>query len=201
MIFCFIFYFITIFLFFIILTNKKEKFSTFPKMYLKRSGINFYSFKRHRIQIDNAKIMQVGTKVYIKQGEKFLILNNVDELKIDSSYLYFKAKGNVELECGYAHMYRYYNIDINSSKIDVDSFKQQCLHKYLENPFGNDEKIFSYVKFLNRIFNIKVENDKIFFGRNKYRIPFVATYKLNGKTKIVNVNSKTFNRVFLKILL
>lgn len=152
-------------------------------------GLSFYSFEQHRIIIENAKIMQVGNLVYVKRNNKMFILKNVDNIQVANGFLYFKAEGHVEIILNCRNIYKYFSVDINSQKLNISAFKDQALNFLATNPMSlnNNSKINHYINFLKNILNIDLDGGRLKIGRNKFKIPFSLTYKLNGKIKKVNI--------------
>lgn len=190
MIICVFFYFITSFIVFIILLKRKTKYSIVEKFRVLKSGINFFSTKRHRIKISNAKILQIQNIVYLKKDNQTIILKNVDNIYLKEDFLYFDALGNVSILCDLSNIYKYFNLQIYSNQFDFCSIKKQALQDLFNNLFclNLSEKINRYLKMLKDILNIKITKQGIVVGQNKYYIPLKITYKINNTIKTININ-------------
>lgn len=190
MIFIIILYFFSFFLVNTIKNRQRTRYKEFPCLYLKKSGIVFYSKARHMLEVENVKVMQVGKNVYLKKHNNVIILNNIDNLITIQNKMYFTALGKVCVKFNCIDFYRYFNINIQSSKFDLNYLKQQAIKDLFVNLFEiNTSLVFlRYLKILRRILNINFNKDKLVIRQNKLHIPFVITYKINNSKKRIYIN-------------
>lgn len=182
-------YLVTIFFTLLFCSLARRTTKPYPKLNLGRSGIYFYSQNRHKIRIDNAKVMQLDHSVYIKKNEKTIIINNVDRVYVIKDYLYFTALGNCQIVFNAKSFYRYFNISISSNKFDMEALKNEALQDIIEHIFNlkDCEKLKRFLNICNNILKIQLKNDKLIVKRNKFNLKFTLTYKLRDKLKMVNV--------------
>lgn len=190
MIWAIICYFLTFCLTIVILNKRRIQYVSYPKLYLKKFGLVFYSFKTHRINIKDCKTMQVDKIVYIKKDSKMIILTNVDNLQFNDDYMYFSGLGKVKISFNCTCFYKYFNIDIDSKKLDLKNLKQLALLDVINNLFNlkNAKILLKYLKVITKVLNISINDKKIIVKRNKFKIPYILTYKVNNVLKRVNVN-------------
>lgn len=169
--------------------HKKIKYEPFPLLTLKKDGVVFVSNKVHRIFIKNVKVMQVGKIVYLTKRQNVIILSNVDSVIEYDNYLYFTALGRVKIYFNCERFYRYFNINIISSKFSIYHLKRNALLDLICNYFQVDicKYLHRYIRIITKVLNISVENQKIIVKQNRYKLPFVLTYKLNGVIRRINV--------------
>ena len=154
-------------------------------------GIYFYSRGRHCLIIDDAKFLQISNNVYIKKN-RLICLTNVSNVERIGDKLYFNACGYSGLLIDLKNVYRYFNIAIDSKNFDLKKNREMAIQEMLTNPFGfeDNEDFERYLWIIETVFNIHIYNDKIKVGQNKYRLPYVLSYKTNNVTKRVYVNTK-----------
>lgn len=188
MLFIFPAYLLTITIVLCIFSNKKDHYKSLPKISVKKTGLIFYSFSRHRIKIDDAKVSQLGDTTYLKKERKIVIIKNIDRITTKSGYLYFQAMGNVTIFCDIGDKYKYFNIRIMSNSFNYEALKQKALVEIIDNLFqqNNAKENDRLVKFIG-LLNIKIENDKISIGKNPLRLSYQLVYRLNNKIKKINV--------------
>jgi len=174
----------------IILNKKRLIYSEYPKLYLKKVGIVFYSNNTHRLNIKNCKIMQVDKKVYINNQKKLIILSNVDNIYFKNNFMYYKALGKVVIFFNTTDLYKYFNIKIKSPVLDVYKIEQSALNELVNNTFQlkKCKCVFKYLNLIKNVLNINISKGKISVKQNKFKIPFVLTYKANNIIKQVNVS-------------
>ena len=183
-------YFIT---FSVVLQLKKKarlKTCNFPSMKMMRDGLKFFSTSKHKIKIDNAKVMQVDKNVYLKKDKKIVQIKNVDNIFVEEGCLYFTALGNVKIILDLSDIYNYFNLKIYTNRIDIEKFKKIALFDIKNNVFDCKNSIFlkKYLKILKNILNINLENNKITIKQNKFKIAFCVEYKTKNGKKRIKVN-------------
>ena len=190
MIFAIMSYFLVITLVFFLIGRKKKAFFDFPKMTLNKYGIVFYSESRHRIRIENARVLQVKNQIYIKSGKKIVIIKNATAPYLAKGYLYFKACGETKVIFNCKSIYRYFNIMIESSFFDLAKLKQNAIKDLLDNLFdiGKSAELNKYLHLIINILNIKIDEKDIVIGQNRYNLPFILTYKVKNVIKRVKID-------------
>lgn len=185
-----IIYTATVILIIFLLQKKKLKYSEFPFLKLKKNGLVFKSTKHHRMEIADAKIMQVGTNVYIKKNGHMFTLKNVDEVVLKNGFLYFKALGIVHIVFNAKAIYRYFNLQIYSKDIDIENLKNKALIDILNNilNLANAYILKKYLKILKNTLKIHINNEKITIKQNFFKISYTIKYKINNKIKMIKVN-------------
>lgn len=169
--------------------KKRTRYTLFPKLKLDRSGINFFSYSRHRIRINNQKFVYVKDRVYIKTNTSFVILKNVGEIVYHKNYLYFTAFGDCKIFFDCKSIFRHFNIYIKTEYLDFDQLKQRALLDILNNQFElkNCKTLIKYLKIIKYALNIEIGEKEIKVRPNKYKIPFTLIYKSNDKIKKINI--------------
>ncbi len=134
--------------------------------------------------------MQVDKIVYIKKDNKMIVLINVDNLCFKDDYMYFSALGKVKILFNCICFYKYFNIEISSQKFDLKDLQQTALLDILNNLFNlkNAKILLKYLKIITKVLNININKKKIVVKRNKFKIPYTLTYKVNNVLKRVKVN-------------
>ncbi|MBE5741055.1 MAG: hypothetical protein E7351_00775 [Clostridiales bacterium] len=183
-------YFMTVFVVIFALNVRKTRYQPYPSLKLRRDGISFYSKSTHRIKAENTKVMQVENRVYLRQNKKMITLLNVDKVKVDEGYIYFKALGRVKILFSCKSIYRYFNLDIESDKIDIRDKRQQALQDMIDHLFDVNQSMIlkRYIRFVREVMNIDFKNGKLTIKQNKFMIPYTLKYKLNNVIKQVKVN-------------
>lgn len=189
MILFFVFY-LTLFLIFLLIFNKlKRKFSKFPKLKLKRNGINFYSKSSHLISVTNCEIEIYNKKIILIYNSKIVQIENVRVKFIDDEKIYIKALGNVNIIFNCEKYFRYFNFEIQSNYFEIETLKQKAILSLIENNF--DEKNFTMKKYLLTIIDklkIRIDNKKVVVGKNDFGFPFVIKYKTGNVLKVLSVH-------------
>lgn len=169
--------------------NKKIKFSKFKKLKVTHKGIICYSNKVHRINADNAKWLQIGDILFIKQNNALLKICNIDCVTFDNNYLYFKANHKILFEFCMGENYRYFNIIIKSNNFNFSKMKQSAMIDAITHWYDlSKAKIYNqYVKFITQVLNVNIDKSKIKISRNKFDFKYSIIYKINNNIKCVNV--------------
>jgi len=179
----------------VIITNYviyKRKYNSkpFPKLKLTKFGIEFFSYKRHKVKVDS-NVVIICQSVYINNGKQIVIIKNVKNVVKKNNYLFFTSNGKIiiELDCG--DLYKYFNLKIVSDYIDFESMKQLALMDVLKNEFDINKSIYvrKYLNFIKNTLNIQINADNISVNANKLKISYQLIYKLNGKIKKINVSN------------
>lgn len=171
------------------------RFDQFPPIQITESGMSFYSIKTHRIKITSKNIFQINKILYIELKNGLICIKNVENVQIFENFLYFKALGNVEIVVDIKNVYNYLVLSVKSKQIDMKSLKQEALLDFINSDFdmAKSELLKKYIKILKKALNINVLKEKIIIKQNKYKIPFVLTYKINNQIKKVCVNETLEN--------
>ena len=190
MIYSVIAYILAYFLINFIIAKSRWIFHSFPKLKFTKQGIEFVSFKKHRIKLNQCKYVQLNNLVYIKTTNQLIVIKNVDNLFERQDYLYFKALGKVKIVFDFKQEYKYFNLKLSSNKIDINDMWKKAGFDVVENitNLNNAEHYKKYINLLTRILNIEICDDGLKIRKNKFNIPFSVVYKLNGKIKRVNIN-------------
>ncbi len=169
--------------------KRRRHCNPFPTLVLDRYGISFSSHLKHRIKIGDAKVMQLDNDVYVKCGTKRMILKNVDRVYVINDYLYFNALGQCRIIFNTRRIYKYFNIQILSSRFNIESIKQEAIKDILEHMFNikNSKKLRRFLYICQNILMINLKDNRIVVGRNKFNLKFTLAYKLRDKVKRVNV--------------
>ena len=170
---------------------QKFKYRTYPltKLRLTKSGIGFYSTKRHKIKIYNFKIITIKDGVCIKTEHELIALKNIKNVLLRKEYLYFCGCGKVEFVFNCVNFYRYFNIRISSNDFDFEELKECAMIDLINNCFDVN-KADNFKKFINFIKNtlkINLNNESVSVSANKTPFSYQITYKLNNKIKKINV--------------
>ena len=176
-------------LFVLIKSLKHISAQTFFNLKISNKRLSFNSIKNHKIFVGKAKIMQVGSVLYVKNAHKTLVIKNIDETKLQNGFLYFKALGNVEFYSNFAEIYRYFNFAFCSKKLDVANLRHMALKSIVKNPFDyqHERPFCKYVFLISNVLKIEFIEDRIRIKPNEYGIPFSISYKINGKIRRVRI--------------
>jgi len=172
---------------------QKFKYKTFPlpKLKLSKSGINFYSTKKHKIKVDNVKIISINNGVCVKTEKEIIVFKNVKNVILRNEHVYFYACGKVEIVFNSLNYYRYFNFKIISKDFDFEEFKQHALLDLINCNF-DFEKAENFKKFINFIKNtlkIDINEEKIKLSTNLIPFSYQMIYRLNNKIKRINVSN------------
>jgi len=182
-------YILTIFLVFFLIKKNKFKTKPFPKLKINKNGIIFYSNLKHKIKVENVKLLILENTAYLKKGKEIVIIHNIENVFIKSDYLYFKANGNVKILFNAQGFYRYFNIIIESKKFSLNRLKYLALVDVLNNIFNikNSKILKKYLNIVKNILKIDINNKKIKINPNNFNLPFTLIYKTNHQITKVNV--------------
>lgn len=183
-------YFFSFFFVRIFKKKKRVKKTKFPVLRMNKSGIFFNSNAEHLIKIDNVKLMQVGTVLYVKTSTDFIIFSNVKDAKVIDGCLIFRALGKVKILFDCSKYYRYFLLNIKSQQFDLGKLKQLAILDLMNNNFDINFCKFTkkYIKIIKNVLNIHIFKEKIVIKKNKFKLSFIASYKLNNVIKHVSVN-------------
>lgn len=150
----------------------------------------FNSKQKHRLKIYKAKMAQVGNVVYLKKQNQVVKINNIDDVFIEKDHLYFRALGQVSIFLETGNFWKYFELKITSSKIDLEKFKKLALNDIKNNVFDYKNKRYFkfYFNLLTRVLNVKLLKHKISIKQNKLKLPFVVFYKNKGVKKCIKIN-------------
>jgi len=169
--------------------HTKLKYNNFPKLHLKKYGIEFFSYSVHRIKIYDAKLNLVEKDLYIKILNKIVVIKNVEDVVVFNDYLYFHTLGKVKILFDCSSIFRYYNIKIISNKLCVEGVKQQSLIELINNKFQINfcKSVKKYINIIKNILKIEIFEKKLKIKPNNLKIPFILKYRVNNKIKRINV--------------
>lgn len=190
MIFAIISYLLTLVCINLILVKKNCSYSNFGKLALKKQGIIFFSTKSHKIKVGNAKIFQVGKIVYLKRGDKFVEIDNIDALRRIGSYLHFKACGKVIINLNLSD-WKYFNIALNSQYFNFENLKQKVLHDMLKDIFSMEQNsmLKRYLDLIKNGLKIEISNESLTIKKGEIKFPFSIEYKINNIIKRINIKN------------
>jgi len=172
-------------------TRVRYNFFPFPEMKVTKTGLIFVSKLRHRLKINDAKVMHVDKNVFVQREDTKLSLINVDKVMTKNGYIYFTCLGKCKISIDLDKIYKYFAIELFSDKLDLQTLKKEARIDILNNIFNltRAEKLKLYLKTIRNTLGIRVNKDNLKIRQNKFKIPFILTYKLRGKTKKVSVNN------------
>lgn len=170
--------------------TKRLRCKPFPLLKMQKDGIVFYSHNQHKIKINNNKYLQIGNSVHIKYGRQVVKITNVDRVFFEKNYLYFTCLGKVKINVDCLKFYRYFNIDIISSKFSLNHQKQVAILNFIDVGFNAKYAHFlnRYIKNIQGVLNITIFSTKVVVKQNKLHLPFVLKYKVNKIIKHVYIN-------------
>lgn len=192
MIYILISYLITTAIFFIIRQKLKTKHIEINNLKIDSNGVHFFSHARHRINIGNSKIMQVGNVVYVKKEEKLITIKNVSDIYLKNDYLYFTSNGKCEICFPCGRLSKYFNIRISSHMFNVADIRQKALNSIPNNLFSINKSVElkEYLKIIKKVLNINITKKFIKVSQNQFKIPFKLEYVANNTKKVVYINQK-----------
>ncbi len=169
--------------------NIKTKFFPYPELKIKDDGIYFNSTRRHKIYISNAKVMQVGTTVYLKDYKINVTLINVDRIYLKDGNLYFNGLGEVRVLCNMRRVRRYFAIGIKSEQLEFDKMRTKAKMSLINHLFNINEcnELKEYLSLITRVLNIRLTDDRVVISKNKYNISYTLYYKINNVIKKVRI--------------
>ena len=186
----FVIYYITIFCVLKKLSKRELKVENFPRLYITKNGIEFFSLGTHKIKINVSNLCLFENILYLKDLDKIVIIKNVEDVKVFNQNLYFKCKGKVKIIFDCKKFFRFFTIKIESKQFDLNELKNLALVDMLNNVFNPNSSKFvkKYIKILQNTLNISILREKIVIRQNKYHLSFSVLYKVNGKIRRVNIN-------------
>ena len=196
-----IFYFLTIFFLLICASKNKIKTKPFPKLKMNKNGIFFTSKFKHKVKIENLKVMLLDDCVYLKNDNTFIIIKNVFSAFKLNNYLYFNAMGEVKIIFKTEEFFRYFNLVIKSNKFNLNKLKQEALKDILNNltNIKNSKILNKYINFIKNVLKIDINNKKIEIKPNIYNLPFTVFYKINNKVTRVVVQERIWQKLSFMI--
>ncbi len=189
MIYAIICYCLTTILFIIAKNCKNYATKLIPEMKICKHGITFFSYCRHKIRVEQTKILILNNNVFLKQNNNTIEIKNVKNVILKKNYIYFSALGNVEVLFNAEPIYRYFNIKILSNDFSLEELKQQALLDIINNLFNLDNcsKLRQYLKIVIKILNISITNNRITVKKNNFNLKFTLIYKINNTIKKINI--------------
>ena len=169
--------------------NKRLNYKEFPKLFLKKDGISFVSYDRHRFKTLGFELVTVKENLYLFNATKMIVIENINKVEIHENYLYFSALGEVKFYLDLTDVYKYFSVIIKSEKFNIDNLKQKAILDIINSNFEakNSQFVKKYIKIIKNILNINILSKKITVKPNRYHLPFKLTYKLNNKIKQIKV--------------
>lgn len=164
----------------------------FPKLKLVKSGIEFFSYNQHRIQIQDAKVIELDNSIYITKDNHQIIITNAKQQFIKQGFLYIKAQGKVNISMSLGLIYKYLNIHIQSPNFSLSGLKQNAIKNIVSFPFQIGVDLKKYLSFIKNILKINITKNQITVSQNKYKLKYVLIYKNNGYKKIY-INKTLWN--------
>ncbi len=190
MITCIVVYFLVLVLTLFVLTKRSNKTKNIKTISITKKGIEFVSYYRHNINISNAKFIIIDKQVFIKRGQKRLVIKNIDNVESVGDNLYFTCLGQVEMLFDNQEYYKYFNVIIFSDKFNLNNLRHKAMLDVFNFPFSfeNRQNFAFYIKIVRNILKVNFQKNAITVKANKYFLPFKIVYRLNGKIRKVNFN-------------
>ena len=189
MIYAIIFYCLTTII--VIIAKNCKNYATKPIHAIKicKFGISFFSNSRHKIKVGQVKMLILNNNVFLKHNNKTIEIRNVKNVFIRNDFIYFSALGDVKILFNAEPIFRYFNIKILSNDFNLEELKLKALFDVLNNLFDlkNCLALKEYLNVVVKILNIKITDEKVIVGQNKFNLSFKLIYNLNNVQKIVNV--------------
>jgi len=150
--------------------------------------LSFYSISRHRLKIDDASMITLNKAIYLKKDNQLVTIKNVDKSIRENGYLYFSGLGEVMIYMDMKNIYKYFNINVSTPKLDFVALKNKASQDILTNVFDMSKcrYVNSYMKLI-KMLNITFLEDKLIIKPNKFHLSYTLTYKLNNKIKKVHI--------------
>ena len=182
-------YFLTFYLVMKIKNKHKQKEICFPLLKMTKTGITFFSYDEHKINIQNMKTMQIGDVLYLRTTEKLIIISNVKNVKIYEDFVQFTSCGQTKILFDCLDFFRYFAIDICSKQFNLSKIKQTAILDLMNNNFDIKSSALAqrYINIIKNILNIHIDNEKVIIKPNRFKFSFVVTYMVNNKIKRVNI--------------
>ncbi len=168
----------------------KLKKTNFPHLKMSKSGISFFSESEQTIKVGKVKLMQVKNLLYLKIENNIIIISNVKDSRIIDNNLTFKCLGNVKILFDCSKYYRYFLLEFKSHQFNLNKQKQIAILDLLNNNFDINFCKYTkkYIKIIQNVLNIHVFKEKIVIKKNKFKLSYVVSYKINNIVKRVRVN-------------
>lgn len=175
----------------ILLEKFKYKIFEFPKLKTNKNGIQFFSFKKHRLYVERVKIFKIADNYYLKTDKAIIIFKNIKNVVLKNGYMYFKALGEVEINFNFENLYRYFNFNINLKNVDFNNLKQIAILDLMNNGFEveKSENFKKFLKFIKNILKIEINDKKLTIFSNNLNISYQIVYKCNNKIKKINIQN------------
>lgn len=174
----------------ILLSVKQNKIFPLPVIEFKDKKICFVSHLRHKIFVGECKVLELNNKVFLKQNTKLIEIVNVAKIKQKNGWLYFNAKGNVQIDIGNKKWLRYAEMHISSNQFDLADLKQNAAKELMNNLFNIPacESLIRYLKFIKDVLKIELTDKGIKVKNNLYGLAFCLDYDFCGKQKHIIFN-------------
>lgn len=187
---CLFAYMIALTLTFIVLGKKRNKIYPLPVVEFRGKKLCFNSNKRHKIFVGACKVLEIDNKVFLKQNDRVVKIENIENVKQKNGWLYFIAVGNVEIFIGNKKWLRYAELNIYSNQFDLTKLKQSAGLELLNNLFDYNKclSLIRYLKFIRQVLKIDLTNTGIRVKQNAYDLKFCLDYNFCGKQKHIIFN-------------
>ena len=188
LVFC-ISYFLSFIVVLLVITVKNQKFYAIKDVKLTKYGVVFYSNKKHRLPIHNAKLLIIENNVYLKKNNRTVVLKNVEKVVVNNNYLYFHSLGKTQIIMNCEKFYKYFVVNVESEDFNLNELKQNAIQDILNNIFDFNAciELKRYLKIMREILKIDLENNHVKLTKNHYELTYTLTYILNGVKKKVYV--------------
>lgn len=156
-----------------------------------KTGLYFTSNKRHRLYIGQAKFLQLGRVVYLKE-KRLIQIRNIDNIFFFKGWLYFDALGLVEIKTECNKFSKYFSIRVECNMLNIEKIKKDAILDLKNHIFDikNSNFLKKYVNLIKNTLKISFKHNKIIIKQNDYKLPFSVILSRNGKKKIIKVNQK-----------
>lgn len=182
-------YFFTSLIVLLVIQIKNRKFEPIKNVKLKKYGLVFLSKNRHRIKIDDAKVLKIENNVYLKKNNRTVVIKNIERVVENKNYLYFTGLGQVKIVINCKKFYKYFCVDVTSEDFDINELKQRAIDDIIQHIFDLNEcvELIRFLKIMRDVLKINLENNCVKVEKNKYNFSYILTYIVNGKKKFVRV--------------
>ncbi len=193
---CLFVYFVTITITLIALNIKQNKTYPLPEVEFKDKKICFVSHFRHKIFVGDCKVLEMDNKVFLKQNNKLIEVKNIVNIKQKNGWLFFDAKGNVQINVGNKKWLRYVELNIYSHQFDLQTLKQNAGQELVNNLFkiSDCESLIRYLKFVKYVLKIELTDKGIKVKNNLYGLTFCLDYNFYGKQKHIIFNQSVWKQ-------
>ena len=184
-------YIVSVLITFIILQKFKYKTFPLPKLKLSKSGISFFSTKKHKIKIEHVKIISISNGVCVKTEKEIIVIKNVKNVILRYEHMYFCGCGKVDIVFNSLNYYRYFNFKIISKDFNFEEFKQLALLDLINCHFdcNKAENFKKFINFIKNTLKIDISEEKIKLSTNLIPFSYQIIYRLNNKIKRINVSN------------